>query len=187
VIPFLDLAYQGFGDGVDEDVAGLRAMLERVPEAVIAVSEAKSFGIYRERVGALYVKTAEKARAATLSNLAAIARANYSMPPDHGAAVVREVLSDDTLRQIWRDELDQIRAHIKRTRGLLAEARVNSIPMSLIASQKGMFSTLPLSETQVATLRDEHCIYMTDAARINVAGLREADIPRFVEALKAVA
>jgi aromatic-amino-acid transaminase len=187
VIPFLDLAYQGFGDGVDEDVAGLRAMLERVPEAVIAVSEAKSFGIYRERVGALYVKTAEKARAATMSNLAAIARANYSMPPDHGAAVVREVLSDDTLRQIWRDELDQIRAHIKRTRGLLAEARVNSIPMSLIASQKGMFSTLPLSETQVATLRDEHCIYMTDAARINVAGLREADIPRFVEALKAVA
>jgi aromatic-amino-acid transaminase len=187
VIPFLDLAYQGFGDGVDEDVAGLRAMLERVPEAVIAVSEAKSFGIYRERVGALYVKTAEKARAATMSNLAAIARANYSMPPDHGAAVVREVLSDDTLRQIWRDELDQIRAHIKRTRGLLAEARVNSIPMSLIASQKGMFSTLPLSETQVATLRDEHRIYMTDAARINVAGLREADIPRFVEALKAVA
>jgi aromatic-amino-acid transaminase len=187
VIPFLDLAYQGFGDGVDEDVAGLRAMLERVPEAVIAVSEAKSFGIYRERVGALYVKTAEKARAATMSNLAAIARANYSMPPDHGAAVVREVLSDDTLRQIWRDELDQIRAHIKRTRGLLAEARVNSIPMSLIASQKGMFSMLPLSETQVATLRDEHCIYMTDAARINVAGLREADIPRFVEALKAVA
>lgn len=186
-IPFLDLAYQGFGDGIDEDVAGLRVMLERVPEAVVAVSEAKSFGIYRERVGALYVKTAEKARAAAMSNLAAIARANYSMPPDHGAAIVREVLANDALRADWRAELDEIRAHIKRTRASLAEARVNSLPMHLIAAQKGMFSTLPLSEAQVVTLRETHGIYMTDSARINVAGLRDADIPRFVDALKAVA
>lgn len=187
VIPFVDLAYQGFGDGVDEDVAGAHALLERVPEAVIAVSEAKSFGVYRERVGALYVKTAEKARAAAMSNLAAIARANYSMPPDHGAAIVREVLSDEALRASWREELDRIRAHIKRTRAALAAERVNSIPMHLIAAQKGMFSTLPLNEAQVTALREEHGIYMTDAARINVAGLREADIPRFVEALRAVA
>lgn len=187
IIPFLDLAYQGFGDGVDEDVAGLRAIVERVPEAVIAVSEAKSFGIYRERVGALYVKAPERARPAVMSNLAAIARANYSMPPDHGAAIVREVLSDEALRASWREELDQIRTHIKRTRQLLAEERVNSIPMHLIAAQKGMFSTLPLSEAQVTMLRAQHGIYMTDAARINVAGLREADIPRFVEALRAVA
>lgn len=187
LIPFVDLAYQGFGDGVDEDVAGARVLLERVPEAVIAVSEAKSFGIYRERVGALYVKAPEKARSAVLSNLAAIARANYSMPPDHGAAIVREVLGDEALRQTWRDELDQIRSHIKRTRNALAAERVNSIPMQLIANQKGMFSTLPLSEAQVVRLRDEHGIYMTDSARINVAGLREADISRFVEALRAVA
>ncbi|MBC7768181.1 MAG: aspartate/tyrosine/aromatic aminotransferase [Phycisphaerales bacterium] len=187
LIPFVDLAYQGFGDGVDEDVAGARALLERVPEALIAVSEAKSFGIYRERVGALYVKTAEKARAAAMSNLAAIARANYSMPPDHGAAVVREVLSDDALRASWREELDEIRGHIKRTRVALAAERVNSIPMHLIADQKGMFSTLPLNEAQVAALRETHGIYMTDAARINVAGLRAADIPRFVDALRAVA
>jgi aromatic-amino-acid transaminase len=187
IIPFLDLAYQGFGDGVDEDVAGLRAVVGRVPEAVIAVSEAKTFGIYRERVGALFVKTAEKARPAVMSNLAAIARANYSMPPDHGAAIVREVLADEALRQSWRDELDQIRAHIKGTRAALAAARVNSMPMHLIAAQKGMFSTLPLSEAQVATLREQHGIYMTDAARINVAGLARADIPRFVEALRAVA
>ena len=187
VIPFLDLAYQGFGDGIDEDVAGARAFLECVPEAVIAVSEAKTFGIYRERVGALYVKAAEKARPAVMSNLAAIARANYSMPPDHGASIVREVLGDEALRQTWRDELDAIRGHMKRTRAKLAEARVNSLPMHLIAAQKGMFSTLPLSEAQVVRLREEHAIYMTDSARINVAGLREADIPRFVEALKAVA
>lgn len=187
IVPFVDLAYQGFGDGVDEDVAGARLLLERVPEAVIAISEAKSFGIYRERVGALYVKAAEKARPAVLSNLAAIARANYSMPPDHGAAIVREVLSDAALRTVWREELDQIRGHIKRTRQKLAAERVNSIPMHLIADQKGMFSTLPLTDVQVTALREVHGIYMTDAARINVAGLREADIPRFVEALKAVA
>jgi aromatic-amino-acid transaminase len=121
------------------------------------------------------------------SNLAAIARANYSMPPDHGAACVRDVLADEGLRACWRDELDHIRAHIRRTRALLAGQRVNSIPMNLIADQKGMFSTLPLNDEQVAALREVHGIYMTDAARINVAGLREADIPRFVEALKAVA
>ncbi len=187
IIPFIDLAYQGFGDGIDEDVAGARLIVSRVPEAVIAVSEAKSFGVYRERVGALFVKAPEQARAAVASNIAAMARANYSMPPDHGAALVRDVLRDDTLRADWRAELDQIRVHIKHTRALLADARVNSIPMHLIAAQKGMFSTLPLSEAQVVELREQHGIYMTDAARINVAGLREADIPRFVEALKAVA
>jgi aromatic-amino-acid transaminase len=187
IIPFVDLAYQGFGDGIDEDVAGARALVELVPEAIIAVSEAKSFGIYRERVGALFVKAQEKARPAVLSNLAAIARANYSMPPDHGAAIVRDVLSNAALRASWRDELNEIRGHIRRTRATLAAERVNSIPMHLIADQKGMFSTLPLNDAQVTTLREEHGIYMTDAARINVAGLRDADIPRFVEALRAVA
>lgn len=187
LIPFLDLAYQGFGDGLEEDVQGLREIVARAPEAVIAVSGAKTFGIYRERVGALFVKTAAKARAAAMSNLAAIARANYSMPPDHGAAIVREVLGDEALRHSWREELDEIRAHIKRTRALLAGVRVNALPMQPIAAHKGMFSTLPLDEAQVAALRETHAIYMTDAARINVAGLREADIPRFVEALRAVA
>jgi aromatic-amino-acid transaminase len=187
IIPFIDLAYQGFGDGIEEDVAGARLIVSRAPEAVIAVSEAKSFGVYRERVGALFVKAPEASRASVASNIAAIARANYSMPPDHGAALVRDVLKDGALRADWRAELDQIRAHIKRTRAALAAERVNSIPMHLIADQKGMFSTLPLSETQVTALRERHGIYMTDAARINVAGLREADIPRFVEALRAVA
>ncbi len=186
LIPFIDLAYQGFGDGIEEDVAGARAVLEQAPEAVVAVSGAKTFGIYRERVGALYVKTANTARAAVMSNLAAIARANYSMPPDHGAAIVREVLGDEALRASWRAELDQIRAHIKSTRAKLAAERVNLLPMHLIAEQKGMFSTLPLNEAQIVRLREEHGIYMTDAARINVAGLRHADIPRFVGALRTV-
>jgi len=187
VIPLLDFAYQGFGDGIDEDAAGLRALVQRTPEAIIAVSEAKSFGIYRERVGALFVKTPAHARQAVESNLFAIARANYSMPPDHGASIVRTVLSEKELAKSWRDELDHIRSHIKGTRAALAAERVNSIPMHLIASQKGMFSTLPLNQDQVTALREEFAIYMTDAARINVAGLRKSDIPRFIAALKAVA
>ncbi len=187
LIGFLDLAYLGFGDGVDEDSAGARLILERAANVIVAVSGAKSFGVYRERVGALYVKAAPDARAAVQSNLFALARANYSMPPDHGASVVREVLSDRALRASWREELDAMRAHIKGTRAALADQRINALPMHLIAAQKGMFSTLPLDEAQIARLREEHGIYMTDAARINVAGLRRADIPRFVEALKAVA
>ncbi|MEZ5996358.1 MAG: aromatic amino acid transaminase [Hyphomonadaceae bacterium] len=187
VIPFLDLAYQGFGDGVEEDVAGLRIMLSHVPEAIVAVSEAKSFAVYRERVGALYVKTAGKSRAAVASNLAAIARANYSMPPDHGAAIVREVLNDQGLRDSWRAELDGMRARMRRTREALASARINSIPMQLIAAQKGMFSTLPLSPAQITALRETYGVYMTDAGRINVAGLGEGEIARFIDALKAVA
>jgi aromatic-amino-acid transaminase len=187
LIPFVDLAYQGFGDGVEEDVSGARLLLQRVPEAVVAVSGAKTFGVYRERVGALYVKAPEKARHAAFSNLAALARANYSMPPDHGAAIVREVLADPELRAMWRAELDQIRGHIKRTRAALADVRINSIPMHLIGAQKGMFSTLPLSEAQIVTLREAHGVYMTDAGRINVAGLPANDFSRFIDALKAVA
>jgi aromatic-amino-acid transaminase len=187
LIVLLDMAYQGFGDGVEADVEGVRLCLKRVPEAVVAVSGAKTFGLYRERVGALYVKAAKRARHAVTSNLNAIARANYSMPPDHGAACVREVLSDPALRASWRAELDQIRGHIRGTRAALAAARINSIPMHLIGAQKGMFSTLPLAAEQIAALREEHAIFMTDAARINVAGLRRSEIERFVAALKAVA
>jgi aromatic-amino-acid transaminase len=187
VIPFLDLAYQGFGDGLEQDVAGARYLLARVPHAVIAVSAAKNFGVYRERVGACFVKAPAPARAATQSNLFSLARANYSMPPDHGASCVRVVLSDPGLRKMWADELDEIREHMKKTRVTLAAARINSIPMHLIADQKGMFTSLPLTEPQVVRLRDEFGVYMTDAARINVAGLPANEVDRFIEALKAVA
>jgi aromatic-amino-acid transaminase len=116
-----------------------------------------------------------------MSNLAAIARANYSMPPDHGAAIVREVLSDERCeRRGARSWIRSVRTSNARASNLAA-ARVNSMPMHLIADQKGMFSTLPLNDAQVTALREQHGIYMTDSARINVAGLREADIPRFVE------
>jgi aromatic-amino-acid transaminase len=186
VVAFVDVAYLGFGDGLERDAEGVRLMLARTPSVIVSVSGAKSFGVYRERVGALYVKAAPNARAAVQSNLFSIARANYSMPPDHGAACVRTVLSDPALRALWADELEGIRNHILTTRAALAAAGVNALPMALIAKQKGMFSTLPLSPAQVETLRKEHGIYMTDSARINVAGLPAGDVARFLDALRHV-
>ncbi|WP_395646975.1 aromatic amino acid transaminase [Terricaulis sp.] len=186
LIPFIDLAYQGFGDGLEQDVEGARLFLSRVPHAIIALSGAKNFGLYRERVGALFVKAPAQTRAAVQSNLFAIARANYSMPPDHGASCVRLVLSDPALKQMWIEELDAIRGQMKKTRAALAAARINSIPMSRIGAQRGMFSTLPLEEAQIVRLREEFGVYMTDLARINIAGLPERDMERFLTALRAV-
>ncbi len=185
-IPFVDVAYIGFGDGIEADVAGFNRLLARAAEAVISTSCAKSFGVYRERVGALYVKAPAEARDAVRSNLFAIARANYSMPPDHGAACVREVLKQEDLRASWRAELDAIRADVKGKRAELTASRINAIPMHLIGAQKGMFTTLPLNQAQIDALREEHAVYVTDAARMNVAGLRRADIPRFLDALASV-
>jgi aromatic-amino-acid transaminase len=186
LIPFIDLAYQGFGDGLEQDVAGARLFLSRVPDAIVAISGAKNFGLYRERVGALYVKAPPENRAAVQSNLFAIARANYSMPPDHGASCVRVVLSDPKLKQMWIEELDAIRGQMKKTRAALAAARINSIPMNLVGAQRGMFSTLPLKDDQIKTLREQYGVYMTDLARINIAGLPERDMDRFLAALRAV-
>lgn len=186
VIPFVDVAYVGFGAGVERDVTGARGLVAQVPEAIVALSGAKTFGLYRERVGAVFVKAPAQARQSVATNLAAIARANHSMPPDHGAACVREVLADADLRASWRAELEDIRAHIAKTRQALAAARLNAIPVERIAAQSGMFSTLPLSPAQIVSLRDDHAIYLTDDGRINVAGLRQADIARFLDALRAV-
>ncbi len=186
VVAFVDVAYLGFGDGLERDADGVRHMLAHVSNVVVALSGAKSFGVYRERVGALYVKAAPGARAAVQSNLFALARTNYSMPPDHGAACVRTVLADAGLRAMWAEELEGIRRHMLKTRAALAAARVNALPMQTIAKQKGMFSTLPLSPAQIEALRSEHGVYMTDSGRINVAGLPERDVARFIEALRAV-
>jgi len=186
VVAFVDVAYLGFGDGLARDGDGVRHILAHTSNVVVSVSAAKSFGVYRERVGALYVKSAPAARAAVQSNLFALARSNYSMPPDHGAACVGMVLADPALRAMWADELEAIRSHILKTRAALAAATINALPMQLIAKQKGMFSTLPLTPAQIDTLRVTYGIYMTDSGRINVAGLPEADMARFLEALRAV-
>jgi aromatic-amino-acid transaminase len=187
LIPFLDTAYQGFAHGLDDDMAGARRVLAEVPEALVAVSCSKNFGLYRERTGALFVRAGDPAKAqAARTNLMGIARANYSMPPDHGAAVVRTILQDAALCAEWQAEVADMRAKLRRLRQTLAEMRVNSLDLSALADQNGMFATLPLTKGQIARLKDEHAIYVVPSGRVNIAGLMAADLNAFAAALRAV-
>lgn len=182
LVPFIDLAYQGFGEDLENDVAGVRAMLRAVPEALVAYSCNKNFGLYRERVGALWVLSrTEAGNAIARSNLLGIARCLWSMPPDHGAAVVRLILEDEALSAAWRDELAQMRDRINGLRAALAEAHP---ALAAIGRQRGMFSILPLPRDVVVGLRGSHAIYMADSGRINIAGLTLDSIPGFVDALR---
>ena len=188
LLPVLDLAYQGLGHGMDEDASGVRQVLARVPEALLAYSCDKNFGLYRDRVGAFYAM-AEKAQdhGAIMSTANALARATWSMPPDHGAAAVRIVLEDEGLTGQWLDELDTMRARMRQVRERLAAAgRVGAIDLAPVAAQNGLFSVLPLTTEQILALRSAHGIYMAGSGRINVAGLTMGNIDRFVAALAAV-
>jgi aromatic-amino-acid transaminase len=187
-LPILDLAYQGLGHGIDEDAAGLRAVLAAVPEALVAYSCDKNFGLYRDRVGAFYVMAREGAHLpAIMSNAAALARANWSMPPDHGAAAVRLILRDPALTAMWLDELETMRTRMRQVRDRLAKARsAGAIDLTPLGNQNGLFSVLPLSKEQIAALRADHGIYMAGSGRINIAGLTEGNIDKFVRALAEV-
>ncbi|WP_440979858.1 aromatic amino acid transaminase [Sphingomonas pseudosanguinis] len=189
LIPVVDLAYQGLGDGFDSDAAGARAILAAVPEALLAYSCDKNFGLYRERTGALFAITPDAdAGAVVLSNLLALARANWSMPPDHGAAIVRIILEDETLAAEWRDELETMRQRLESLRAMLAEGgRIGTVDLGAVAHGKGMFATLPLSPAQVEWLRDRHAIYMAGSGRINIAGFNMAAVSRFHAALRDMA
>ncbi|MQW86770.1 tyrosine aminotransferase [Sinorhizobium saheli] len=178
LLPLVDLAYQGFGRGLEQDVAGLRHLLGVVPEALVAVSCSKSFGLYRERTGAIFGVTASPASADTVrSNLAGIARTSYSMPPDHGAAVVRTILADPELQRDWAEELEAMRLRMTGIRQALAEGlRGRWQSLGAVAEQEGMFSILPLTEAEVMRLRTEHAIYMPASGRINIAGLKTAEV-----------
>jgi aromatic-amino-acid transaminase len=187
LVPFVDLAYQGLGNGLGEDVAGARLMLQSVPEALMAVSCSKNFGLYRERTGALFVLAADAARAeAVRTNLMGIARSIYSMPPDHGAAVVRTILGDPQRAAAWKRELEGMRVQLRRLRDSLAQMRINSLDLSPLARQNGMFATLPLTKPQIARLKDEHGIYIVPSGRMNIAGLMSADLDSFAAALRSV-
>ena len=187
VLPILDLAYQGLGHGMEEDAAGLRTVLAAVPEALVAYSCDKNFGLYRDRVGAFYVVAREGSQLpAILSNGHALARANWSMPPDHGAAAVRIVLEDPALVALWLDELDTMRARMRQVRiALAAEGTVGGVDLTPVARQNGLFSVLPLSKERIATLRADYGIYMAGSGRINVAGLTTSNLDAFVAALAA--
>ena len=190
IIPFVDIAYQGFGDGLEKDAYGVRALAKRVPEMFIASSCSKNFAIYRERTGLAMVLSKDSNTAKpTIARLKTLARANHSMPPDHGAAIVRSILTDPTLRGEWLVELEAMRSRIADLREQLAETfrtRTNSDRYDFLAEHRGMFSLIGISPEQVKRLRDDHAIYMVEDSRINIAGLKNDQIDRFVEAVVAV-
>ena len=181
LIPLVDIAYQGLGQGLDADAAGLWGVLDACDEVIVAQSCDKNFGVYRDRVGSLFIKTANKAASDNaLKHVLQIAREMWSMPPDHGAAVVRTVLDNPELRADWLVELDSMRGRIASVRERLAAADPR---LAFIAGQRGMFSMLPLSVEQVLGLRDNHAIYMADSGRFNIVGMSDAAIDRFIAAV----
>jgi len=175
LVPFLDLAYQGFGAGLEADAAGVRLVAARVPESLIAVSFSKNLGLYRERVGALISIGENEDRAnAILSHILQIARSIYSMPPDHGAAIAAHIFSDPALSGEWIRELEAMRVRITEMRNLLAEQlrlATGDKSFDFIRTQRGMFSLLGVSGAVVNRLREEHHIYMLGDSRMNVAGI----------------
>jgi aspartate aminotransferase len=187
--PFVDIAYQGLGDGLEEDAAGLRLLVARLPEVIIAASCSKNLGLYRERTGAaLFVCGDADNAQAILSQAKAAARRVYSMPPAHGALLAGRVLSDPELAALWREELAGMCGRINglRTelRGAL-EAHTGA-DFGFIECEKGMFSFLGLSAEQAIRLREEHSVYMLDSSRINVAGVNAMNLEYLAQSVAAV-
>jgi aspartate aminotransferase len=187
LVPFIDLAYQGFGDDLESDVAGLRLVAERVPQLLLAMSCSKNFGLYRERTGALAVVTARpEVAAAVATHQARTGRRMYSMPPDHGAAIVARLLGDDALRAAWTTELSAMVGRMKSLRALLADrlsARRPDRDWSWVTRHRGMFSLTGLDEAGVAALRSRHHVYVPPDGRINFAGVSDANVDRVADGL----
>jgi aromatic-amino-acid transaminase len=181
LIPFVDIAYQGFGRGLDEDARGLRGILSACDEVIVAQSCDKNFSVYRDRVGSLFVKTGSAGATATaMGHVFQRAREMWSMPPDHGAAAVHIVLEDPQLHANWLVELTAMRDRINSVRQRIASADRR---LAFIGGQYGMFSMLPLSKEQVLKLRADHSIYMADSGRFNVVGMGDHQIDRFIAAV----
>lgn len=188
-IPLVDLAYQGFGDGLEEDAAATRMIAERFPEVLIAASCSKNFGIYRERTGLLLALSEPARREVVQANLAYLNRQNYSFPPDHGARLVTMILNDPELRENWRSELEEVRLNMLSLRRQLADElrrTTNSDRYDFVADHRGMFSRLGLSEAQVLQLREKYGIYMVGDSRINIAGLNARTVPILAAAIAAI-
>jgi aromatic-amino-acid transaminase len=181
LIPLVDIAYQGLGRGFAEDAAGLHLLFDACDEVIASQSCDKNFGVYRDRVGSLWIKTgrADQTKRA-LDHAVQIAREMWSMPPDHGAACVRIVLDTPELRADWDAEVGEMRARINRIRGQIAAADPR---LAYIANQFGMFSMLPVSKEQVVKLREQSAIYMADSGRFNVIGMADAAVDRFIGAV----
>lgn len=187
---FIDLAYQGLGDGLEEDVYGVRLLAESLPELIVVSSCSKNFGLYRERTGALTV-ICENDSAATVATtlIAAAARAMYSMPPDHGAAIVQLILNDADLRKEWDAELTVMRNRINGLRAqFVKQIQTTGISedFSFIEREKGMFSFLGVDVDQVQSLVNDYSIYLVNSSRINVAGINDKNIEYLASSLAAV-
>ncbi|MFT6052775.1 MAG: aspartate aminotransferase [Halioglobus sp.] len=188
-VPFVDIAYQGLGDGLDEDAAGLRVLVERLPEVIVAASCSKNMGLYRERTGiALFVCQTQANAEAVVSQGLVAARRVYSMPPAHGAIIAGRILQDAALKQLWQAELHQMCLRINGLRINLQEKLSASTgqDFSFIEREKGMFSFLGLSEQQAIRLRQEYGVYMLNSSRINVAGVNNRNIDYLANAIAAV-
>ena len=189
-IPFIDIAYQGFGDGLDVDAYGTRLLASRLPELVVAASCSKNFVVYRERTGLLMaIAEHPTAKTSAQSTLAFLNRQNYSFPPDHGARVVTMILEDSELRTDWENELEAVREGMLKLRTELASElrqRTNSDRFDFISDHRGMFSRIGASPEQVTQLRDQYGIYMVGDSRMNIAGLNEATVPVLAEAIAKI-
>ncbi len=189
-IPLIDIAYQGFGNGLEEDSRGTRLIASRLPEVLIAASCSKNFGVYRERTGILMAIAPDvPAAKASQSTLAFLNRQNYSFPPDHGARLVQTVLDTPALRADWESELEAIRETMIGLREQLAaelRQRTNSDRFDFLAHHRGMFSRLGIESDKVDALRERHGIYMVGDSRMNVAGLNRQTVPLLAAAVADV-
>ena len=186
-VPMIDLAYQGFGDGLDDDAAATRLVAASCPETLIAASCSKNFGVYRERTGILLGVSADAAKTALVQeNFSFLNRQNYSFPPDHGARVVTMILTDPKLRQMWEEELEETRLGMLKLREQLAgelQRLSGSDRFGFVAQHRGMFSRLGIPADVVEKLRVENGIYMVGDSRVNVAGLNAKTVPVLAQAI----
>jgi aromatic-amino-acid transaminase len=181
LIPFVDLAYQGFGDGLEADAQGARMVVDAAEQALVAQSCDKNFSCYRDRLGTLFVKGSNpRAAQIAFSNLLGLARTMWSMPPDHPAAVAHIILEDPELRAMWMAEVDAMGGRIREIRARLAAADPR---LAYIGRQKGMFSMLPITPEQVLALREEKGIYMAGSGRFNVVGMPDDRVDGFAAAV----
>ncbi len=188
-VPLIDLAYQGFGDGLEQDAAATRLVASSLPETLIAASCSKNFGIYRERTGILMaISDSAKGQPVTQGTLAFLNRQNYSFPPDHGARLVTMILADQALTSDWKAELEEVRLSMLGLREQLTaelRQRTNSDRFDFIARHRGMFSRIGASPEQVQLMREKNGIYMVGDSRLNIAGLNATTVPILAEAIVA--
>jgi aspartate aminotransferase len=189
-MPFIDIAYQGFGDGLEQDAFGVRHMADHLPELLVTSSCSKNFGLYRERTGSAIVVGEQSSHVQNAKGkLLQMARSTYTMPPAHGASIVKTVLMDDALRASWVNELEQMRLRLVSLRHQLCADltdKLDSDEFDFIKQHKGMFSVLGFSAQQMVRLREEFGVYGVNDGRINIAGLKEQDLSDVASAIAAV-